>query len=105
MPRAGRAQGLGPPFTLVPAASWRRPNDQAIQQSRSALPKRAEAERPAPDVTAALALSPRAKEAFAALAPSHRREYLAWIGEARRQETRHRRIESMIEKLQHPGGR
>ena len=51
------------------------------------------------DLTAALAKSPKAKVAFDALPPSHRREYTAWINEAKREETRARRIEQTITRL------
>ena len=54
------------------------------------------------DVSTALVLAPRAKAAFDALSPSHRREYLTWIEKARRPQTRERRITSMIDKLQNP---
>jgi uncharacterized protein YdeI (YjbR/CyaY-like superfamily) len=49
-----------------------------------------------PELAAALANSPKAKAAFDALAPSHRREYLEWIGEAKRDETRRKRISTAI---------
>jgi len=35
-------------------------------------------------------------EFFADCTPSHRREYLKWIGEAKRPETRERRIEAVL---------
>lgn len=40
-----------------------------------------------------------AREAFEALPPSHRKQDLAWIGEAKRDETRKRRIEKTLEML------
>lgn len=52
-----------------------------------------------PDLEAALAETPTAAAAFAALAPSHRREYLRWIDEATRDDTRARRIAGTIERL------
>ena len=52
-----------------------------------------------PELTAALDKSPKAKAAFDAFAPSHRREYLEWIGEAKRDETRQKRIATTIEWL------
>jgi uncharacterized protein YdeI (YjbR/CyaY-like superfamily) len=51
------------------------------------------------DLTAALAKSPKAKAAFDALAPSHRREYTKWIEESKRPETRARRIEKTVAAL------
>jgi len=40
-----------------------------------------------------------ARAAFDALPPSHRREYLTWINEAQRAETRARRIAQTAERL------
>lgn len=51
------------------------------------------------DLAAALDAVPGEREAFEALAPSHRREYLAWIDEARRAETRERRIRGTVERV------
>lgn len=48
----------------------------------------------APDgLAAALEKRPSAMTANRNPAPSHRREYLEWIEEAKRSETRHRRID------------
>ena len=44
------------------------------------------------DSAAALEAHPGAERAYRKLAPSHRREYLEWINEAKRPDTR-RRIE------------
>ena len=52
-----------------------------------------------PDLAAALDEAPKAKAAFDAFAPSHRRDYLEWIGEAKRDETRQKRIATAIEWL------
>lgn len=38
---------------------------------------------------------------FQELAPSHRKEYLKWIDEAKKTETKDRRIAKMIEILKH----
>jgi uncharacterized protein YdeI (YjbR/CyaY-like superfamily) len=51
------------------------------------------------DIGQALAANPAAARAFALLAPSHVREYLTWIAEAKRDATRQRRIAGMIERL------
>ena len=52
-----------------------------------------------PEFTAALEKAPNAKSAFDAFAPSHRREYLEWIGEAKQDSTRQKRIANAIEWL------
>jgi uncharacterized protein YdeI (YjbR/CyaY-like superfamily) len=45
----------------------------------------------------ALDASPEARSAFDAMPPSHRREYIEWIAEAKRAETRDRRIATALE--------
>jgi hypothetical protein len=55
-----------------------------------------------PDVKRALAKNKRAAAAFDKLAPSHRPEHIRAIMEAKKPETRVRRIERMIEKLLEP---
>ena len=52
-----------------------------------------------PEFAAALAAAPAAKATLDAFAPSHRREYLAWISEAKRPETRDKRIAEALEWL------
>jgi len=52
-----------------------------------------------PQFEAALAKSPRAKATLDAFPPSCRREYLEWIGEAKQDATRQKRIASAIEWL------
>lgn len=51
------------------------------------------------DFAQALARNEKAGAAFEGLAPSHRREYLEWIVEAKREETRARRIAQATEWL------
>jgi hypothetical protein len=52
-----------------------------------------------PALAAALAGDATAKAAFEALAPSHRKEYARWIGEAKRDETRKSRVEDALRML------
>jgi hypothetical protein len=52
-----------------------------------------------PALAAALDGDPVARAAFAALAPSHRKEYARWIEEAKREETRSARVAEAIERL------
>lgn len=52
------------------------------------------------DLKAALSKNDSAAECFAGLSPSHRRDYIEWITEAKRDATRSRRIESTLELLQ-----
>jgi uncharacterized protein YdeI (YjbR/CyaY-like superfamily) len=53
------------------------------------------------DLAAALALNKhrKAKTTFDAFSPSHRREYIEWITEAKRAETRQRRLDQTLEWL------
>lgn len=52
-----------------------------------------------PEFAAALEANPAAKAALAGFAPSHRREYVDWISEAKRPETRDKRIAQAIAQL------
>ena len=73
--------------------------EQGVKPARStrAVP------RPVPDLppafAQALAARPAALAFFEDLAPSHRRDYLEWITEAKRDETRDKRIAQAIEWL------
>lgn len=49
------------------------------------------------DLAAALDADPAARAGFDALAPSHRKEYARWVGEAKRPETRERRIAETVD--------
>ena len=52
-----------------------------------------------PELAARLRTDPQAKDAFEALAPSHRREYARWVSEARLPQTRVRRSAVATERL------
>lgn len=54
------------------------------------------------ELTAALAADPAARSAFDALPPSHRREYLRWVSEAKRTETRVERAAKTVRRLSPP---
>ncbi|WP_457096052.1 YdeI/OmpD-associated family protein [Lysobacter sp. P5_B9] len=49
------------------------------------------------DLAAALKKNARARATFDAFPPSCRREYVEWITEAKREETRARRLEQAVE--------
>lgn len=73
-------------------------NEQGVKTSvarRSAAP-RAPLETPA-DLLVALNGNGKAKAAFDAFSPSARREYVEWVIEAKREETRQRRIAQAVE--------
>lgn len=48
------------------------------------------------DLQAALDRNKRARATFESFPPSHRREYVEWITEAKREETRHKRLRTAI---------
>jgi uncharacterized protein YdeI (YjbR/CyaY-like superfamily) len=52
-----------------------------------------------PDLATALKRNKKAATTFAALSPSHRREYVEWIAGAKREETRARRLATTLEWL------
>ena len=47
-------------------------------------------------LAAALATDPKAKAAFDAMAFTHRKEYARWVAEAKREETRQRRVQQAL---------
>ena len=51
------------------------------------------------DLAAALGRNARARKTFDGFSPSHRREYVEWITEAKREETRARRLKQAVEWL------
>ncbi len=51
------------------------------------------------DLRKALEAEPDAKKAFAALSFTHRREYVEWVEEAKRPETRARRVAGTVERV------
>ena len=51
------------------------------------------------DLAAALASDPGAAAAFERLAFTHRKEYVRWIAEAKREETRQRRVQQALEMI------
>jgi uncharacterized protein YdeI (YjbR/CyaY-like superfamily) len=51
------------------------------------------------DLAEALGREPRAKARFEAMPPSHQREHMKWIEEAKKPETRARRIAKTVEKI------
>ena len=53
-----------------------------------------------PDIELALASNTLAKENFERLAPSHRKAYLYWVSEAKREETRRRRIAEVVRRAE-----
>ncbi|MFM5916033.1 MAG: YdeI/OmpD-associated family protein [Novosphingobium sp.] len=72
----------------------------ALKKKSQGAAKVAKPELPVPPAfEAALSANPAAKAVLEAFAPSHRREYVQWISEAKADATRDRRIEQTIEWL------
>jgi Bacteriocin-protection, YdeI or OmpD-Associated/Domain of unknown function (DUF1905) len=51
------------------------------------------------ELASALGVDPAARTAFESLSYTHRKEYARWVGEAKRDETRRRRVEKAIAML------
>jgi uncharacterized protein YdeI (YjbR/CyaY-like superfamily) len=70
-------------------------NEEGVATPKQKKPK---AELPVPpELAAALAKNKKARAAFDAFPPGHRREYNEWIGQAKGEDTRARRVEQAIE--------
>lgn len=80
---------------LVKAARKLNEEGVAAPATKTGRPK-PPAEVPA-DLAAALKKSAKARATFEGFPPSHRREYVEWIVEAKRDETRQRRIAQAVE--------
>ena len=73
-------------------------NDQGVVVTRAPREKKAAARVPT-DLTDALKKNKKAGIAFEAFSPSHKREYVEWITEAKRDETRQQRIQTAVKWL------
>ncbi len=71
-------------------------NENGAKRTRPSRPAKAPVTVPA-FITAELKKNPRAFAAFKAFSPSHKREYVEWITEAKREETRERRLMTAVE--------
>lgn len=78
-------------------------NDAGVKAPKA--PKPGPKRKPAPpatvpaDLAAALKKNAKARATFEGFSPSHKREYIEWITEAKRDETRQRRLGQAIEML------
>ncbi len=71
-------------------------DDVAVTVELDAAPR--EVEVPAV-LAAALAADPQARASFDRMAFSHRKEYARWVAEAKREETRQRRVQQALEMI------
>jgi uncharacterized protein YdeI (YjbR/CyaY-like superfamily) len=72
-------------------------NDQGIKVARVKKARPAKPVTPPADLAAALKKKAKARSGYDALSPSHKREYIEWITEAKTDETRARRVAQAIE--------
>jgi hypothetical protein len=79
-------------------------NDEKITEPRKKAKPKPPLKVP-PYFTQALRKSKKAFAAFEAFPPSHRREYVQWVTEAKTQETRNRRLATAIEWISEGKGR
>ena len=71
----------------------------SLEEAPSARPKRPDL--PLPDwLKEGLMTSPKAWENFSKLPPSHQRNYILWVSDAKREETRQKRIQEAIGRLE-----
>ncbi len=75
-------------------------NDEGVKMNRTVKPKHERKEYTMPAAfSKALSTSKKAKGVYDSFSPSHKREYLEWICEAKTEETRDKRIDTAIEWL------
>ena len=73
-------------------------NEKGVKTPKKKAPPKKAPRVPA-DLAAALKKNARARAAFEGFSPSHRREYVEWIEEAKRDETRAKRLKTTLEWL------
>ena len=79
-------------------------NEEDIKVEKPKKPAKKELPIP-PVLAAALKKNKKAATTFENFAPSHRREYIEWINEAKTEDTRNRRVETTIEWVAEGKGR
>ncbi len=95
-------QVYGDGYHIVVSADARAAADVAVGDEVRVQVKKDDTVRSAdvpPELASCLRADPEAKEAFESLAPSHRREYARWVGEASLPQTRVRRSAVAVERL------
>ena len=72
-------------------------NEDGVMPPARQVPDRSRSVRAPADLLAALKNNARARAAYDEMSPSHKREYIEWITEAKRDETRKRRVATAVE--------
>ena len=78
-------------------------HDDGVKVARKRAPK--PAAKVPPELAAALAKNRKAAAQFEAFSPSHRREYIEWIADAKRDETKAKRVAQAVEWIAEGKGR
>jgi len=91
----------GQQYFLPIGAAWRRDSGLNTGATVEVIlsPEGPQSELLAPDITAALVSEPQAREFFEALPTFYRKNYIRWIANAKRPETRAAHILEMVELL------
>jgi uncharacterized protein YdeI (YjbR/CyaY-like superfamily) len=74
-------------------------DESGVKAPKPVRVKKAAALKIPADLAAALKKNKKVRETFEAFSPSHRKEYIEWITEAKREETRQRRLETTLQWL------
>jgi uncharacterized protein YdeI (YjbR/CyaY-like superfamily) len=74
-------------------------NESGEKSARRSGPKFTKPLTVPPELKRALAQNQKAKKAFAAFPPSHKRQYADWIAQAKRDDTRERRVSAAIKMI------
>lgn len=92
--------GLG--FVLRLGAAWRRDNPLPYDEPVEVVlgPDGPQSDALAADIVAALDASPAARTLFQSIAPFYRKNFIRWIEEAKRDETRAARVREMVRMLE-----
>jgi uncharacterized protein YdeI (YjbR/CyaY-like superfamily) len=72
-------------------------NEDGVKPAARTAPDRTRSVRAPADLLAALKNNAQARAAYDEMSPSHKREYIEWITEAKRDETRKRRVAAAVE--------
>lgn len=72
-------------------------NEDGVTVPRASKPRRTKIVRVPPDLSSALRRNSRARATFENFSPTHKRDYIEWITEAKAKETRVRRLQTAIE--------
>ena len=101
-PIRGLLRAEGDAYALPLGAAWLRDNHIPASETVAVVlePDGPQSEALAADISAALSASPEAETFFQSVAPFYRKNFLRWIDQAKRPETRAARIAEMVTMLE-----